>query len=196
VSESDPGSETDQLAETDAISASRAPSASGWRAGTGAVLRWLVPEDNPSGAVYGTLTVGALLAAETNRRETLPRTVGAVMITLILYWLAHGYADRLGHRLPEGEHQHRRSFVEALIREWAIIRGSAIPLFAIIIAWVAGASVGNGIRVGLITSAAMLVVLELIAGVRAKLGPACIMVQTLGGALLGVAVLALRIVLH
>lgn len=45
--------------------------------------------ENPGDAIYGAIAVGVLLAAETPRRETYARTVAAVTITLLLYWLAH-----------------------------------------------------------------------------------------------------------
>ena len=47
--------------------------------------------------------MAALLAAESARQETYPRTVGAVAITLILYWLAHSYSEFTGERLERGE---------------------------------------------------------------------------------------------
>ena len=41
---------------------------------------------NPGRLVYGTIAVGALLAAESARQETYVETVFAVAITLLLYW--------------------------------------------------------------------------------------------------------------
>jgi len=54
---------------------------------------------NPAGLIYGTIAVAALLAAESARRETYVETVGAVLITLLLYWLAHSYAGFTGERV-------------------------------------------------------------------------------------------------
>jgi hypothetical protein len=45
----------------------------------------------PRDAIYGAIAVGALLAAETPRRETYAMTVAAAIITLLLHWLAHSY---------------------------------------------------------------------------------------------------------
>jgi uncharacterized membrane protein YadS len=44
--------------------------------------------ENPGDAVCGAIAVGALLAAETPRQETYAKTIAAVIITLLLYWLA------------------------------------------------------------------------------------------------------------
>src|ERR1019366_10092270 len=47
-----------------------------------AILKWLEPEDNPSGVIYGTIAVGAVLAAESTRRETFADTLEATVIIL------------------------------------------------------------------------------------------------------------------
>ena len=59
----------------------------------------LVPGRDVAGIVYGTITMGALLAAERPRSETFPETVGAAVLALALVWAAHAYATLLGHRL-------------------------------------------------------------------------------------------------
>ena len=56
-----------------------------------------------SAAIYGLMTVGALLAAESANRETYVETVIAVAITMLVYWLAHSYAEFASERLTEGQ---------------------------------------------------------------------------------------------
>ena len=58
--------------------------------------------NNPGSAIYGTIAVGALLAAESVRRETYGKNIEAVVITLLIYWLAHAYADLAAERLRSG----------------------------------------------------------------------------------------------
>ena len=52
-----------------------------------------------SGAIYGTLAVAVLLAAETAEGHTYATTVEAASVTLIAYWLTHGHARGLAARL-------------------------------------------------------------------------------------------------
>ena len=61
--------------------------------------RWVEPDDNPSGVIYGTIAVGAVLAAESTRRETFVDTIEATVLVLVLYWFAHTYARLVGDRL-------------------------------------------------------------------------------------------------
>ena len=64
----------------------------------GRAIDWIEPVENPAGVIYGVLAIGALLAAESGRHESYADTLGSVLIALCLYWLAHAYADVLGHR--------------------------------------------------------------------------------------------------
>src|ERR1700728_878851 len=100
----------------------------GWRRAVKRAAEIVDPEANPAGAVYGIITAGALLAAESARRETTPEAVGAVAVALILYWLAHAYADALGERLERNEAFRPRALLHQLRRSATIVRGSALPL--------------------------------------------------------------------
>jgi hypothetical protein len=79
--------------------APRARSRPGVRVVASTVAWWIDPEQNPSGVVYGTIAVGAVLAAESTRRDTFPDTIGATVLILLLYWVAHTYAGVTGDRL-------------------------------------------------------------------------------------------------
>ena len=126
----------------------------------------LLPGENPAGAVYGTITVGALLAAESSLRDTYPETIGAVVVALLVYWLAHSYAELLGQRLAAGERLTVSGLGRALGRDWAIVRGAGAPVLALLVAWAVGASQETGVTVGLWTCVASL------RGVRAARGAA------------------------
>jgi hypothetical protein len=48
--------------------------------------------------VYGVIVTGALLAAESGRKETYAGTFASAVIAACLYWVAHAYATVLGRR--------------------------------------------------------------------------------------------------
>jgi hypothetical protein len=151
---------------------------------------------NPAGAVYGTIAVGALLAAESATRETYAETVGAVVITLVVYWLAHAYAQFTGRRLERGEPLALAALTRSLAHELAILAGAAIPLIPLIGWWIAGGKLADAVTAAIGTSAALIVVIELIAGIRAELSGRELLKQTSFGALLGLLVITLKLVLH
>lgn len=159
-------------------------------------LRLLLPDRNPAGLVYGTVTVGALLAAESGLRDTYPETVGALAIAVLLYWFAHSYADVLGLRLSEQRLLSWGELWHTFVQDWAIVRGALAPALAVVIAWAAGAPQATGVAAGTWTAVASLVAFELGAAARSRARPAELLIQVTVGATLGLAILALRAVLH
>lgn len=151
---------------------------------------------NPAGLVYGTITVATLLAAEGPRRESYQATTGAVALTMVLYWLAHSYAEYTGERLRDSDRFAFGAFVDSARHELSVLYGAAVPLVVLIVCWMAGASLTTGVEAGLWASAASIVAIELVAGLRAELSATDVAKQTAFGAVLGVGVLLLRVVLH
>jgi hypothetical protein len=156
----------------------------------------LVPAGNAGGVVFGVITVGALMAAESGRHETYLDTVASALIATILYWLAHAYAELLGLRLATGERLTVVTLGRALAHDWAIVRGAAIPLLALVIAWVVGASQESGVTAALRTAVVTIVAFEVLAGVRAKSSPGELLVRGTVGVTMGLAILALKGVLR
>jgi hypothetical protein len=151
---------------------------------------------NPAGLIYGTISVAALLAAESARQETYPRTVGAVLITLMLYWLAHSYSQFTGERVKEQVAFTYGGLLDTARHELAVVIGAVGPLAVLILFWVFGASLAAAVTAAIWTSAAIVVVLEIAIGVRAELTGRELVRQTVVGAILGLLVIALRVLLH
>ncbi len=152
--------------------------------------------DNPGIAVYGAIAVAALLAAESPRRETYARTVAAVVLTLLLYWLAHSYSELIGGRLETGERLTFKMVGTAMARNLALLTGAAIPLIPLVVWWVTGGSLSGAVVAAEWTAAGMIVIIELLAGLRGHLTGRELVGQVALGALLGLMVAALRVILH
>jgi hypothetical protein len=151
---------------------------------------------NPSGAVYGTIAVAALLAAESARRETYLGTVSAVVVTLVLYWFAHSYASYAEERLEGGERLTVAGLGRTMAHELTILIGAAIPLIPLLGWWVTGGGLTNAVTAAVWTSAAIIVITEVALGLRAQLSGRGLIGQAGMGALLGLMVIALKILLH
>jgi hypothetical protein len=160
------------------------------------ISRWVEPDDNPSGVVYGTIAVGAVLAAESTRRETFADTIGATVLILGLYWVAHTYATVVGERLKERGTLSPSGLWRAFLHEGAIVKGAAIPIAVLVALWIAGVSLGAAVTAALWTSAAGLVLFEVVAALRSRVTGAQRLGQVTVGALLGAGVLLVRVVLH
>jgi hypothetical protein len=117
-------------------------------------------------------------------------------LALLLYWLAHAYSEVLGERLATPRRLTVQALGRSLLREWAIVRGATVPLLALLVAWAAGASQTTGVTVGVWAAAVSLLAFELLAGVRAKSSPVELLLEGCVGATMGLAIVALRAILH
>jgi hypothetical protein len=74
-------------------------------AGVRGAMRWIVRTAavNAGGAVYGTLMVGIMLAAEDALHEGYAATIEAATVVLVLYRLTSFYSHTLGVRLQRRE---------------------------------------------------------------------------------------------
>jgi VIT1/CCC1 family predicted Fe2+/Mn2+ transporter len=152
--------------------------------------------DNPGIAVYGAIAVAALLAAESPVRETYAKTVAAVVITLLLYWAAHSYGDLVEERLETGRRLSLGVIARAMRHSVSMLTGAAIPLLPIILWWITGGSLSGAVLAAEWTCAIMIVVIEVAAGIKGKLSGRELAWQISLGAMLGVMVMLLRVLLH
>jgi hypothetical protein len=163
-----------------------------------AVLLW--PKQNPGATIYGTLVAAALLATEAGANETLGETVGTILATLVVYWLAHAYADLLARQaLAEGDEPVRpawRGVVESLTQELGIIAGGLGLVIVLVVVDLAGASLSVAVDAAQACSIAQLVAWGVFAARRAHLARGWMVVYALASAGLGVLIGLLKIALH
>jgi hypothetical protein len=160
------------------------------------IAGWVAPERYPAGVVYGLITVGALLAAESGLKDTYAETIGSMAIAMTLYWFAHAYADVLGLRLSERRRVGWEELWHTFVQDWSIVRGAGVPLLTVVAAWVAGASQTTAVTLGVWAVVVSLIAFELAAGVRSKAKPIELAFDISAGTGLGLGILALRVLLH
>jgi hypothetical protein len=152
--------------------------------------------DNASGLVYGIILVATLLSAESAVRETYPKTIAGVLVALATYWLALTYSRFTGERLEKGEHATVALLRQAAAHEVTVLYGAVIPFAALLIFWLAGTSLATGGLAVVYVADATIIATELLIGIRAELTGRELLGQTAIGAILGVLVLGLRLLLH
>jgi hypothetical protein len=151
---------------------------------------------NVGGLVYGTIAVAALLAAESAQRETYAETVGAVLIALALYWLAHSYAEYTAQRIKGAEKLSFTAFGRTMVHQLWILLGAAIPLLTLLVWWAAGSRLTTAVTAAIWSAAAVLGLVELAAALRAHLTGRELIAQIGLGLVLGLLVIAIKLVLH
>jgi membrane protein YqaA with SNARE-associated domain len=165
------------------------------QAGGSIAVRLLLPENAPE-FIYGVITIGAVMAAESGAHETYAETFASALVATVLYWLARAYTDLLGHRLATGERLMARALGRELLADWAIVRGASLPLLGLLIAWIAGAGQETGVTVALYTAVATIVLFELVAGIRSRSTPRELLFKTGVGVAMGLAILAMKGILR
>lgn len=162
------------------------------------VIAWLrkVTLDNAGEAVYGTVMIGVLFAAESSHPVGYPDAVAAALVVLALYWLTHLYTFTLGTRLRTGEPLGARVLWRSCIHELPLVEGALLPLLVLLGSWVAGASVATGVSIAIWATAGGIIVLELAAGWRSGLGLSRLLLQAGVGTAMGGAIIGLKLLLH
>jgi hypothetical protein len=150
----------------------------------------------PGPFLYGALIVGAVLDAESQKQETFAETVAGIVITIVLLWLAHAYAEVVGERVEKGEHLSLRLIGNKMANELAILTGAALPLLIVLIWWASGGSLSGALSAGVWTAAITIVAANVLAGFRANLSGADLVFQTAVGAFLGLGILVLKLIFH
>jgi len=151
---------------------------------------------NPGRVVYGSIAVGAVLSAESAIHETYASTLGAAIIALALYWLAHSYAQFTELRAEQNEPLKLEALLGVIRRETSILGGATLPLLSLVICWIAGLRLASAVVAATWIAAAVVVLVELVVGIKDRLAPADFAVQTGVGIVLGLLVIALRVLLH
>lgn len=159
-------------------------------------FRWAFdPSSHPEGMIYGLIVVGSVVAAESVNAESTWRDMLVAILVLVVYWLAHSYAAVMGRRYATGESVPLSEVAATLTKEWSIVRGAVIPLIAMGVAGALGYGAWRADEVCLITAVVMLLVFAIAGGIRAKLSPLAILVQSLLAIGFGVVLVAIRALL-
>jgi len=107
--------------------------------------------------IYGSIITAAILAAGGGLLPT-DALVIAVVVELIVYWLAEEYAEILGEQAVAGVVPTWQAIGEALASTWPMVTASAAPLAAVVLARVAGASALTAANAGLVVAIVSLMV--------------------------------------
>ena len=159
---------------------------------------WLAPlaAENAEGAVYGVLLIGVLLATEDAHHETYGETIAAMSIVLVLYWLSRLYTHLLGVRLRTKEPLGSTLIWRSAVHELPVIEGAVTQMIVLVVAWATGVSLTSGVNATIAATVVSIVVLEIAAGWRTEARHAAIWPRVALGALMGLAVVAVKVVLH
>jgi hypothetical protein len=154
------------------------------------------PSANASGqrrtaGIYGVIVTAAILDAAGGRFST-DALVVLVVATLVVYWLTHEYAALVGTLVAGGVVPTWDHIRGALANSWPMVSEAYLPLLALVLARVAGASAFAAANVGLVAAVVLLMIHAWLAGRSARLRGRQLLVVTSLAAGLGLAMIVLK----
>ena len=141
--------------------------------------------------IYGAIITAAILDTAGGHVSTAALAV-SVVVTLLVYWIAEEYAEVLGEQAAGGQLPSRASIQGALVSTWPMVTASYLPLLAVVLAAVAGASELTAANVGLVVAIVLLTVHGWLAGRAAQLQRGKLLVATAIAAGLGLVMILLK----
>src|SRR3954452_21718743 len=84
-----------------------------------------------AGGIYGTIVATAVVAGAATHGQ-YERMLGVTVITLVVFWLAHVYAESLGHHLQNATGLAWSTVTRAMARERPMLVGP-LPLLALLL---------------------------------------------------------------
>lgn len=154
------------------------------------------PEGNPAEVIYGTLLAAVVLATKTHKDVTGAAIFWSAVGALVLYWLAHVYADVIGAQLKTRRRPSWRTIVHAGAEHWSRLRASLIPVLFFEIVRLAHGSVNTSVLSALWLTVALVGAWGATAAFRSGARGLALAVETLVCVGLGVLVVVLKIVFH
>ena len=141
--------------------------------------------------IYGAIITAAILDTAGGHLPTAALVV-SVVVTLLVYWLAEEYAELLGDQVEGGVLPSCAYIRGALAATWPMVRASYLPLVALVLAQLAGASALAAANVGLAMAIVLLTVHAWSAGRSAQLHGRQLLVATSVAAALGLVMIGLK----
>jgi hypothetical protein len=146
-------------------------------------------------SVYGTIVAASVLAASAGNLS-IGATCLAVIVTLVVYWLAETYAASVAARAVAAPDRFGAYARQHARRSWRMVTASYAPLAALLLAAALGADVTGAILSALGLSTVTLAVLGWVAAGRAGISGLPRVAMAAVGSVAGLLLIGLKLSLH
>ncbi len=152
-------------------------------------------DTNPSEAIYGTLAATAVVAAETGATFDAGHMVWSVVLTLVVFWIAHVYTNVLEHRFVHRDND-VRTVPAIAVRELPIAEAPAPMVLVLVLGATGLLAPRSAANLALATGVVQLYLWGLASGRRLGRSWPRAMAGALVDAGLGLVVVGLKVLLH
>jgi hypothetical protein len=157
--------------------------------------RWgAITAANPRGAIYGTIVATAVIAA-TAGHQPPELILAATVATLLVFWLAHVYADFLDHGLRQAGFD-LKVLPGVMARELSMLAAPALSILFLLLGALGLLDEGLAVRLALWNGVVQLVGWGIDVGRRrGQAWPAALLAGVING-IFGVVIILLEVLLH
>lgn len=160
------------------------------------MLERLLQSENLAAALYGTILVSSVLVALAKTRDEPGFMILVIVVTALVFAVAHAWTVALGHSAEEHRPLHLRTLAGAVRHEWPMVE-AAFPASAALALAAAGLySVGTGLWIAFGVNVGLLFLWA--AALRHRAGGDFIhsVLSGLGGATFGLLLVVLKVIVH
>jgi hypothetical protein len=149
-----------------------------------------------AGGIYGTVVVAGLLAATgpDDDPEVWPTALW-VVVTVVVFWLAHSWARTMARRAT-GLADRRREMRQSLARHWPVVQSAFPPIIVMLLARALGASDETAILLAACSCILLLAGWGVVVGRQEHESTPRVVATAAGCALLGALMVLLKVVIH
>jgi hypothetical protein len=164
-------------------------------AGTPQWRRLAIVAANPRGAIYGTIVASAVIAATAAGGKSPGLVLAATVATLLVFWLAHVYADFLEHQVRHGSSE-LKVLASIMGGELAMLAAPALSVLFLLLGVLGVLDEALAVRLALWSGVVQLVGWGFDVGRRrGRAWPAALLAGLVNGAF-GVVIIILEVLLH
>ena len=158
------------------------------------VARQVKEEARTAHGIYGLIVGSAVMAAA--HGEAVGRLAVAVLVTLLIYWVAERYAHVMARRTVLRRRLTRLELRRELSDGWELVTASYLPLIVLVSTNVLGFGLTGSVLSALVCSTVLLCLSGWRVGGEAQLGLGQRLLSALVAGAFGVVMVALKSLLH
>lgn len=148
-------------------------------------------------AIYGVILATALIGAFSEQKRVGPvATFIAVMVSAVIFWLAHAYAEMLAEGMVGGEAISWATVRKSLNRQLPLVFGALPPAVVLLATPLDILSEDNSENLAILVGIALLAIFGYLGARRSGAGPLGTVVLTAISISLGVVMVALKSAIH
>jgi hypothetical protein len=148
-------------------------------------------------SIYGNVLATSLVVAfsEDNDYSTTEIAV-SVLVTGLVFWIAHVYASLIAERYTAGRRLTRAEVGAEFYGEWPVVQAFFPPVVVLLLGTIGLLSHDTAVNLAIAIGVASLVLWSLAIGRQERMSPLALAVMALLNALFGAAVVLLKVIVH